>query len=53
MSDCPEPDLSSDVNIQLHMPFDFVTKAISDLREKLESMIQAVGEISKTSNISC
>ncbi|XP_062277615.1 E3 ubiquitin/ISG15 ligase TRIM25-like [Scomber scombrus] len=48
MSDCPEPDLSSDVNIQLQMPFDFVTKAISDLRDKLESMIQAVGEISKT-----
>ncbi|XP_053175919.1 E3 ubiquitin/ISG15 ligase TRIM25-like [Scomber japonicus] len=48
MSDCPEPDLSSDVNIQLHVCFDFLTKAISNLRENTESMTQDIGEISKT-----
>ena len=53
MSDCPEPDLSSDVNIQLHVCFDFLTKAISNLRENTESMTQDIGEISKTGNNSC
>ena len=53
MCDRPEPDMSSNVNVQLHASFDFVTKANSDFREKLESMVQAVGEISVTSNNSC
>ncbi|XP_044212390.1 E3 ubiquitin/ISG15 ligase TRIM25-like [Thunnus albacares] len=48
MCDRPEPDMSSNVNVQLHASFDFVTKANSDFREKLESMVQAVGEISVT-----
>ncbi|XP_062276615.1 uncharacterized protein LOC133981779 [Scomber scombrus] len=47
-SDCPEPDLSSDVNVQLHMCFDFVTNSISALRENPERMMQDIREISKT-----
>ena len=49
MFDRPEPDMSSEVNVQLHAPFDFVTKAISDLKEKLESLMQAVADISQKS----
>lgn len=49
--DCTEPDLSSDVNIQLHTPFDFVTKAISDLRDKMESVAKSIAQISETSKM--
>lgn len=48
MFDCPEPDMSSDNDIQLHTPFDFVAKAVSDLRDKMESMAKAFAEISET-----
>lgn len=46
--DWTEPDVPSDFNIQLHTPFDFVTKAVSDLREKMETMAKAFAEISET-----
>ncbi|XP_029288735.1 LOW QUALITY PROTEIN: tripartite motif-containing protein 16-like [Cottoperca gobio] len=46
--DCPEPDLSSDFDIQLHTPFDFVTKAISDLRVQMDNVAKAIAEISQT-----
>ncbi|XP_008285328.1 tripartite motif-containing protein 16-like [Stegastes partitus] len=42
------PDVSSDYNIQLHTSFDFVAKAVSDLRDKMETMAKAFAEISKT-----
>uniref|UniRef100_A0A3Q1FQD0 E3 ubiquitin/ISG15 ligase TRIM25-like n=1 Tax=Acanthochromis polyacanthus TaxID=80966 RepID=A0A3Q1FQD0_9TELE len=45
---CPEPDMSSDCDIQLHTPFDFVAKAVSDLRDKMESISKAFAEISET-----
>lgn len=41
--------MSSDFNIHLYSPFDFVTKAISDLRDKVENMAKAIAEISETS----
>ncbi|XP_069018059.1 E3 ubiquitin/ISG15 ligase TRIM25-like [Embiotoca jacksoni] len=43
-----EPVVSSDVNIELQTPFDFVTKAISDLRDKMETIAKAIAEISET-----
>lgn len=46
--DSTEPDVSSDVNLQLHTPFDFVTKAISDLRDKMESVAKCIAQISET-----
>ncbi|XP_030586859.1 tripartite motif-containing protein 16-like [Archocentrus centrarchus] len=46
--DCTEPDVSCDVNSQLHTPFDFVTKVLSDLRDKMENMSRAIGQISET-----
>lgn len=46
--DGPEPDMSSDLNIQLHTPFDFVTKAISNARDEMENMSKAIAEISET-----
>lgn len=49
--DCTEPDMSSDVNIQLQTPFDFVSKALSDLRDKMENMSKAIGQISETSKM--
>uniref|UniRef100_A0A3Q1BTW3 E3 ubiquitin/ISG15 ligase TRIM25-like n=1 Tax=Amphiprion ocellaris TaxID=80972 RepID=A0A3Q1BTW3_AMPOC len=45
---CKEPDMSSDYDIQLNTPFDFVAKAVSDLRDKMESMAKAFAEISET-----
>uniref|UniRef100_A0A4W6ES87 B30.2/SPRY domain-containing protein n=1 Tax=Lates calcarifer TaxID=8187 RepID=A0A4W6ES87_LATCA len=46
--DHPEPDVSSDFNIHLNTSFDFVTKAISDLRDKMENIATAIAEISET-----
>ncbi|XP_045898039.1 E3 ubiquitin/ISG15 ligase TRIM25-like [Micropterus dolomieu] len=46
--DCPEPDASSDFSILLHTPFDFVTKAISNLRDTMENMAKTIAEISET-----
>ncbi|XP_022610427.1 tripartite motif-containing protein 47-like [Seriola dumerili] len=48
--DCPEPDVSSDFNIHLHTSFDFVTKAISDLRDKMENIAKAIAEITVTND---
>lgn len=41
--------MSSDFNIPLHVPFDFVTKAISDLRGKMENMAKAIAVLSEES----
>ncbi|XP_078113707.1 E3 ubiquitin/ISG15 ligase TRIM25-like isoform X1 [Sander vitreus] len=46
--DCPEPDEWSDFDILLHRPFDFVTKKISILRDKMENMARDIAEISQT-----
>lgn len=46
-----EPESSSAVSIDYHIPFDFVSKAISDLRNKMENMTKAMVEISKTIEI--
>ncbi|XP_071360296.1 E3 ubiquitin/ISG15 ligase TRIM25-like [Trachinotus anak] len=48
--DCPEPDASSDFSIHLHTSFDFVTKAISDLREKMENIAKAIAETTETTD---
>ncbi|XP_041852185.1 tripartite motif-containing protein 16-like [Melanotaenia boesemani] len=45
--DCTEPQASSDFNIQLHTPFDFVTKAISELKGKMELMAKDIEQISE------
>ncbi|XP_035520633.1 tripartite motif-containing protein 16-like [Morone saxatilis] len=45
--DCPEPDVSADFNIHLHAPFDFVTKAISNLRDKMENLAKTIAEMSE------
>lgn len=47
--DCPEADVSSEFNVSLDAPFDFVTKAISDLRDKMENVAKAIAEMSETS----
>lgn len=47
--DSPECDVSSDDNIDLHGSFDFVTKAISDLRGKMENIAKAIAELSEES----
>ncbi|XP_029992726.1 tripartite motif-containing protein 16-like [Sphaeramia orbicularis] len=47
----PESNMSTDVNIQLHAAFDFVTTAISDLKGKLESMVRALEDIAETIEI--
>lgn len=39
--------MSSDLDIHLHLPFDFVTKAISDLRDKMENIAKAIGKLSE------
>lgn len=41
--------MSIDFNVKLHKPFDFVAKAICDLRDKMENMGKAIAEISETS----
>ncbi|XP_033940601.1 E3 ubiquitin/ISG15 ligase TRIM25-like [Pseudochaenichthys georgianus] len=46
--DCGEADLSSDVDIEQQTPFDFVKRAISDLRDKMENISIAIAEISQT-----
>ncbi|XP_034735094.1 tripartite motif-containing protein 16-like [Etheostoma cragini] len=46
--DCPEPDQCSDFDILLHTPFDFVTKVISVLRDKMENMARDIADISQT-----
>ncbi|XP_040893781.1 E3 ubiquitin/ISG15 ligase TRIM25-like [Toxotes jaculatrix] len=46
--DRPETEVSTDFNIHLHTSFDFVTRAISELRDKLENLGKAVAEISET-----
>ncbi|KAJ4938298.1 hypothetical protein JOQ06_002920 [Pogonophryne albipinna] len=46
--DCPEADLSSDVDIEQQTPFDFVKRAISDLRDRMENVSIAIAEISQT-----
>lgn len=48
---CSEPDVSSDLNIPPHAPFDFVTKSISDLRDKMENMATAIAKLSEESKI--
>ncbi|XP_010749661.3 tripartite motif-containing protein 16 [Larimichthys crocea] len=45
--DRPEPDESSDFNVDLHTPFDFVTKAISDLRDKMENISKAIAVLTQ------
>ncbi|KAG8012494.1 Tripartite motif-containing protein 16 [Nibea albiflora] len=45
--DCPEPVVSSDFNVDLHTPFDFVTKAISDFRDKMESISKAIAVLTQ------
>uniref|UniRef100_A0A8D3AC81 AGBL carboxypeptidase 2 n=2 Tax=Scophthalmus maximus TaxID=52904 RepID=A0A8D3AC81_SCOMX len=45
---CPEPDESPDLNTHIHISFDFVTKAISDLRDNMENITKAITEISET-----
>ncbi|KAK5902556.1 hypothetical protein CesoFtcFv8_007799 [Champsocephalus esox] len=46
--DCGEADLSSDVDIEQQTPFDFVKRAISDLRDRMENVSIAIAEISQT-----
>ncbi|XP_075993629.1 uncharacterized protein LOC142988366 [Genypterus blacodes] len=48
MFDCSEPELSSGANIRLHSPFDFVTKAVNNMRKKLENIAKAIADISET-----
>ncbi|XP_061578546.1 E3 ubiquitin/ISG15 ligase TRIM25-like [Cololabis saira] len=43
--DSTEPDASSDLSIQPHTSFDFVTRAVSDLTEQMESMAQSIEEL--------
>ncbi|XP_051238390.1 tripartite motif-containing protein 16-like [Dicentrarchus labrax] len=45
--DCPETDVSADFNIHLHAPFDFATKAISNLRDKMENLAKTIAEMSE------
>ena len=45
--DRPEPEVSSDVSIHLHTSFDFVTKAISHLRDKIENMTKVIAELAE------
>ncbi|KAF7663636.1 hypothetical protein LDENG_00205740 [Lucifuga dentata] len=48
ISDCPEPKVSSDTNVLLLTPLEFVGKAINDVREKMENILEAIAEISET-----
>ncbi|XP_071756458.2 tripartite motif-containing protein 16-like [Centroberyx gerrardi] len=45
--DRPESDVTSDASVQLHTPFEFVKKVISDVRERLESMSKAIADIAE------
>ncbi|XP_067358786.1 E3 ubiquitin/ISG15 ligase TRIM25-like isoform X2 [Channa argus] len=45
--DHTEPTVSNSFNLQLHTCFDFVTTAISDLRDKMEIMTKAIAEMSE------
>ncbi|KAK2842024.1 hypothetical protein Q5P01_012224 [Channa striata] len=49
--DPKEPDVSNDFNLLLHTPFDFVTKAISDLRDKMTTMVKSTAEMFETIQI--
>ncbi|KAM4554236.1 E3 ubiquitin/ISG15 ligase TRIM25-like [Fundulus diaphanus] len=43
-----ELDTRANFNLQQHQPFDCVTKAMSDLKDKMETLATAVKEISET-----
>ncbi|XP_042351497.1 tripartite motif-containing protein 16-like [Plectropomus leopardus] len=51
--DCPEPNMPFDFNIHLHTPFDFVTKNISDVRDKMENVVKVIAEITETIQVDC
>ncbi|XP_036007749.1 E3 ubiquitin/ISG15 ligase TRIM25 [Fundulus heteroclitus] len=46
--DSKELDTRANFNLQQHQPFDCVTKAMSDLKDKMETLATAVKEISET-----
>ncbi|XP_015237769.1 PREDICTED: E3 ubiquitin/ISG15 ligase TRIM25-like [Cyprinodon variegatus] len=46
--DSAEPEPSLSFNLQLEKPFDFVTKAISNFKEKTDSLASTLKEISET-----
>ncbi|KAM4733957.1 E3 ubiquitin/ISG15 ligase TRIM25-like [Anableps anableps] len=46
--DCTEPEVNLNFNLHQHKPFDFVTKAVSDLKDKMETLTTAIKEISET-----
>ncbi|XP_047205612.1 E3 ubiquitin/ISG15 ligase TRIM25-like [Girardinichthys multiradiatus] len=48
--DSTKPDMGLNLNLQ-HKPFDFVTKAMSDFRDKMETLTTAMAEMSENMKI--